>query len=60
MNSLADWLELEREEDSPNVWIVKPGENSNQGCGIEVADNLGEIKQLINANFRETQRTSIV
>lgn len=27
-----------------NIWIVKPGENSNRGCGIEVADQLSEIK----------------
>lgn len=27
-----------------NVWIVKPGENSNRGCGIEVANKLSEIK----------------
>ena len=46
--------------EASNIWIVKPGENSNQGCGIEVADNLSEIKSLINANFRQTQRTSIV
>ena len=34
---------LQRDKKS-NVWIVKPGENSNRGCGIEVADNLKEIK----------------
>lgn len=40
---------------------MKPGENSNRGCGIEVADTLSEIKQLINANARSNgNRTSIV
>ena len=34
----------------PNVWIIKPGENSNRGCGIEVSDNFSEIKSLINQN----------
>ena len=27
-----------------SVWIIKPGENTNQGCGIEVSNNLQEIK----------------
>lgn len=31
-------------QSKPNVWIIKPGENSNRGCGIEVADKLKEIK----------------
>jgi tubulin---tyrosine ligase len=44
-----------------NIWIVKPGENSNRGCGIEVADTLSEIKGLINANAKSNgNRTSIV
>lgn len=30
-----------------NVWIIKPGENSNRGNGIECADTLSEIKSLI-------------
>ena len=30
-----------------NVWIVKPGENTNRGNGIDVSSNLNEIKQLI-------------
>lgn len=44
-----------------NVWIVKPGENSNRGCGIEVANKLSEIRQLVNTNSRSNDnRTSIV
>jgi hypothetical protein len=30
-----------------NLWIIKPGENSNQGCGIQVAESLEEIKEII-------------
>ena len=30
-----------------NVWIVKPGENTNRGNGINVSSNLNEIKSLI-------------
>jgi hypothetical protein len=27
-----------------NAWLVKPGENTNRGNGIEVVENLDEIK----------------
>ena len=27
-----------------NLWIVKPGEDTNQGCGIFVTRDLEEIK----------------
>jgi tubulin--tyrosine ligase len=30
-----------------NVWIVKPGENSNRGNGITVSDSLAGISELI-------------
>lgn len=51
--------ELEKQGE-PNIWIVKPGENSNRGCGIEVADTLSELKSLIAQNAKSTNRTSIV
>jgi len=25
---------------SKPLWIIKPGENSNQGCGIDVVDSI--------------------
>jgi len=30
-----------------NVWIVKPGENTNRGNGINVSSNISEIKSLV-------------
>ena len=27
-----------------NTWIIKPGENSNRGCGIQVCKKLAEIR----------------
>ena len=30
-----------------NTWIVKPGENSNRGVGIDVASELSEIRYLV-------------
>ena len=31
-----------------NIWIIKPGENSNRGQGISVSSSLEEIKSIIN------------
>lgn len=40
------------------MWIIKPGENTNRGCGIEVTDSLQQIKShLVENNMK---RTSIV
>jgi hypothetical protein len=30
-----------------NIWIIKPGENTNRGFGINVARNINDIKRLI-------------
>lgn len=30
-----------------NIWIVKPGENSNQGRGITVIDEIYELNNII-------------
>lgn len=59
-NELVEVYQRHQEIGKSNVWIIKPGENSNRGCGIEVADNLKEIKQHIDTNARMTNRTSIV
>ncbi|TNV86406.1 hypothetical protein FGO68_gene17718 [Halteria grandinella] len=33
-----------------NIWIVKPGENTNRGNGITVCSSFQEIKQIFNEN----------
>lgn len=38
-----------RKRDVQNVWIVKPGENTNRGTGITVEQNIGELTRLINS-----------
>jgi hypothetical protein len=30
-----------------NIWIVKPGENTNRGTGIDVCSDLNEIRHLV-------------
>lgn len=32
-----------------NIWIIKPGENSNRGRGITVHDSYEEIKAIVGA-----------
>ena len=34
-------------EPEQNIWIVKPGEDTNRGVGITVCQTLKEIKSII-------------
>ena len=43
-----------------NIWIVKPGENTNRGNGIIVAKDFNEIKQIIEESTASRKRTCIV
>ena len=46
-----------------NVWIIKPGENTNRGNGINVSSNLNEIKSLISkagSTAKTQDRTYII
>ena len=43
------YREMEREK-GRNIWIIKPGENTNRGTGIAVFSGLEEIKAEINTN----------
>jgi tubulin monoglycylase TTLL3/8 len=41
-----------KREKERNVWIVKPGENSNQGNGIQVFETLEEIREMVKNSGR--------
>lgn len=41
-------IDPEKKKKTQNIWIIKPGENSNRGQGISVSSNLEEIKSIIN------------
>jgi len=43
-----------------NIWIIKPGELTNQGCGIEVAREFDEICEIIENSTNSTNKTCIV
>jgi hypothetical protein len=43
-----------------NIWIIKPGENTNRGVGIQVAQKFDEIKDIIQDSTTGNRRTCIV
>jgi tubulin---tyrosine ligase len=44
-----------------DLWIVKPGENTNRGCGITVCRELQQIKQIVsNNNVNGKKRSYII
>jgi len=42
-----------------NIWIIKPGENSNRGTGIKVEQELGRIRNLVH-QYCGANRTMIL
>ena len=36
-----------------NIWITKPGENSNRGCGITVCDTLQEVMSEVQESAKQ-------
>jgi len=54
------YQQFQQQKDA-NIWIIKPGENSNRGTGIQVASNLNEITNMIQQlSSKNGNRTSIV
>jgi tubulin--tyrosine ligase len=43
-----------------NIWIIKPGENTNRGVGIQVAKEFNEIRDIIVDSTTSNKRTCIV
>lgn len=43
-------------KESKNIWIVKPGENSNRGNGISVFDELYEINKEISSGNKNGEK----
>jgi hypothetical protein len=35
-----------------NIWIIKPGENTNRGMGITVLSEIDQIKELLAKEVR--------
>ena len=43
-----------------NTWIIKPGENTNRGVGIQLARSLREVQQIIGRESSNSERTYIL
>ncbi len=43
-----------------NIWIVKPGENTNRGNGIKVCSTLNEIKDIFTANMYDFHHRTFI
>jgi hypothetical protein len=43
-----------------NIWIIKPGENTNRGDGISVCDSLKEIKEMASKIDKENNKSLII
>lgn len=41
---------VKKESGIKNIWIVKPGENTNRGVGITVESDVSEIKSIVNSD----------
>lgn len=42
------------------LWIVKPGENTNRGCGITVCREMAQIKQLVSNSVVNGKKRSYI
>ncbi|CAD8081512.1 unnamed protein product [Paramecium sonneborni] len=45
-----------------NLWIIKPGESSNRGNGIQVANSISKVKQIVSSNIHlnNSKKTFII
>jgi hypothetical protein len=43
-----------------NIWIIKPGENTNRGVGISVSSSLKEIRNIVEEADYDNKRTFIL
>jgi|JI9StandDraft_1071089.scaffolds.fasta_scaffold53656_3 tubulin--tyrosine ligase len=66
----AEWKARNQQKNSPvkelpssmrrNIWIIKPGENTNRGQGIQVARDFQEIESLVADATQNKKRTCII
>ena len=42
------------------IWILKPGENSNRGHGVQVLDNIDKILNVIDSQYVGTYKTVVL
>ena len=50
----------EQQNEKHNIWIIKPGENTNQGVGISVSKDFQEIQDLVDTSTKSKKKTCII
>jgi tubulin---tyrosine ligase len=43
-----------------NMWIIKPGEGTNRGNGIQVCNSMEQITKVLDSYYSEEERTYVV
>ena len=56
---MAKYNEIQKSGEN-NVWIVKPGEGTNRGIGINVCKTLDQIISFINSYDTDDERTYVI
>ena len=52
---------IQQQQSQENIWIIKPGEDTNRGSGIIVSKDFEEIKQLVREKAqRGVDKTAII
>ena len=49
-NFTKHYKKVKNSKKGKNVWIIKPGEYSNRGCGIHIMQDYNDIKEFIASN----------
>lgn len=52
-------ISCQKNKNRKNIWIIKPGENSNRGVGIKVEQELARIRSLV-SQYTGGSRTMIL
>ena len=55
-----DDIELFKKHYNDHIWIVKPGENSNRGHGIQILNSLDKILHTINNEYSSSYKTVVL
>ncbi|EGR31979.1 tubulin-tyrosine ligase family protein, putative [Ichthyophthirius multifiliis] len=51
-----EYFQEQQKKNQPNIWIIKPGEITNRGCGIKVLNDIYSIQLIIDS--KETHAIS--
>jgi hypothetical protein len=52
-NKFKNAFETEKRDAGSSIWIVKPGENSNRGRGIQIFGEIDQIRDFVETTARE-------